>query len=67
MRNGKRDFGYQIELRCWDSIDARVAMPTELSWDILKRLSKRIATEVLSVVSVTYNITTKPPSTMEAI
>ncbi len=67
MRNGKRDFGYQIEIRCWDSIDARVATPTELSWDILKRLSKRIATEVPGVVSVTYNITTKPPSTMEAI
>ena len=67
MRDGKRDFGYQIELRCWDSIDARIATPTELSWDILKRLSKRIATEVSGVVSVTYNITTKPPSTMEAI
>ncbi len=67
MRNGKRDFGYQVELRCWDSIDARVATPTELSWDLLKRLSKRITTEVPGVVSVTYNITTKPPSTMEAI
>lgn len=67
MRDGKRDFGYQIELRCWDSIDARIATPTELSWDILKRLSKRIATEVPGVVSITYNITTKPPSTMEAI
>lgn len=67
MRDGKRDFGYQIEIRCWDSIDARIATPTELSWDTLKRLSKRIATEVPGVVSVTYNITTKPPSTMEAI
>lgn len=67
MRNGKRDFGYQIEIRCWDSIDARVATPTELSWNILKRLSKRITSEVSGVVSVTYNITTKPPSTMEAI
>ena len=67
MRDGKRDFGYQIELRCWDSIDAKIATPTELSWDILNRLSKRIATEVPGVVSITYNITTKPPSTMEAI
>ena len=28
MRHGKRDFGQQLELRCWDSVDARTATPT---------------------------------------
>ena len=67
MRDNKRDFGNQIEIRCWDSVDARVATATKLSFEVLEKLSKRMTTEVPGVVSVTYNITTKPPSTMEAI
>lgn len=67
MRDGKRDFGLQIEVRCWDSIDARTAEPTRLSFDLLETLSAEILAEVPGVVSVTYNITPKPPSTMEAV
>lgn len=67
IRDGKRDFGLQIEIRCWDSIDARHARPTRLSFDTLEKLANRIVSEVPGVVSVIYNITSKPPSTMEAI
>lgn len=67
IREGKRAFGKQIEIRCWDSIDARVATVTELPFEILKRLSLRITAEIPEIVSVTYNITDKPPSTMEAV
>jgi len=67
MRDGKRDFGMQIEVRCWDSIDARTATPTKLPYEKLCRLGDRIVSEVPGVVSVTYNITKKPPSTIEAI
>ncbi len=67
MRDGKRDFGLQIEIRCWDSVDARKATPTQLPYESLRKLADRITAEVPGVVSVTYNITTKPPSTMEAI
>lgn len=67
MRAGKRDFGLQIELRSWDSLDARNAKPTKLPYEKLERLSGRIVAEVPGVVSVTYNITSKPPSTMEAV
>ncbi|MBU1061956.1 MAG: ExsB family transcriptional regulator [Candidatus Omnitrophica bacterium] len=67
MRDGKRDFGLQIEVRCWDSIDARKATPTKLPYDVLYKLADRILAEVPGVVSVTYNITKKPPSTIEAI
>ena len=64
---GKRDFGSQIEIRCWDSIDAREAKPVELPYDKLFGLSSRMVNEVPGVVSVTYNVTSKPPSTMEAV
>jgi GMP synthase (glutamine-hydrolysing) len=67
MRDNKREFGQQIEIRCWDSIDARQARPTQLSFSTLEKLANRFVTEVPGVVSVTYNIATKPPSTMEAI
>lgn len=67
MRDGKRDFGLQIEIRCWESVDARKATPTRLSFDTLEKLAGRIVTEVPGVVSVTYNIATKPPSTMEVV
>lgn len=67
IRDGRRDFGLQIEIRCWDSVDARIGEPTRLPPEILDRLASRIVTDVPGVVSVTYNITPKPPSTMEPI
>jgi GMP synthase (glutamine-hydrolysing) len=67
MRNGKRDFGQQIEVRCWNSKDARTATPTNLPFELLEKLAQQILNEVPGIVSVTYNIATKPPSTIEAI
>ena len=67
MRDGKRDFGQQIEVRCWDSVDARTATPTRIPFEILEKVAREIVQEVPGIVSVTYNITSKPPSTMEAI
>jgi GMP synthase (glutamine-hydrolysing) len=67
MRDGLRDFGQQIEVRCWESVDARVATPTPLSYEILDKLASEIIREVPGIVSVTYNIAPKPPSTIEAV
>ena len=67
MRDGQRDFGLQIEIRCWDSVDARRATPTRLPWETLERLADRILGAVPGVVSVTYGIAPKPPSTMEVV
>jgi GMP synthase (glutamine-hydrolysing) len=67
MRDGQREYGQQIEVRCWDSVDARVATPTRVPHEKLERIAERLVNEVPEVVSVTYNITPKPPSTMEAV
>ena len=67
IRDGKRDFGQQTEVRCWDSLDARTASPTRLSSETLEKLANAIIKEVPGIVSVTYNIATKPPSTIEAV
>lgn len=67
VREGRREFGQQIEVRCWDSVDARAATPTRLPFDLLERLAAEIVNDVPGVVSVTYNLACKPPSTMEAV
>ncbi|MBP7088306.1 MAG: ExsB family transcriptional regulator [Candidatus Omnitrophica bacterium] len=67
MRDGKREFGLQIEIRCWDSIDARKATPTKIPYEVLTKLADKIVNKVPGVVSVTYNIASKPPSTMEVV
>ena len=67
IRAGKRDYGLQIEVRCWESEDAKVGSPTKLPYEVLEKLAERITKEVEGVVSVTYNITKKPPSTIEVI
>jgi GMP synthase (glutamine-hydrolysing) len=67
IRDGKRDYGLQIEVRCWESQDAVTASPTSLPFELLEKIADRITSEVPGVVSVTYNITNKPPSTIEAI
>jgi GMP synthase (glutamine-hydrolysing) len=67
MRDGKRDFGQQIEIRCWDSVDARTATPTRLPFETLEQLAREIIHDVPGIVSITYNIASKPPSTIEAV
>ncbi len=67
MRDGKREYGQQIEVRCWESEDARTAEPTNLPFEKLRKIADRLASEVPGVVSATYNLATKPPSTIEAV
>jgi GMP synthase (glutamine-hydrolysing) len=63
----KRRFGQIIAVRCVESKDATVAGVTKLGWDKLERLQQRICSEVPGVVKVVYDITPKPPSTIEYI
>jgi GMP synthase (glutamine-hydrolysing) len=67
IRDGKRDFGQQIEVRCWESTDAVTATPTELPFTTLRGIADRIIKEVPGIVSVTYSVTSKPPSCIEAV
>ncbi|MFC1620158.1 asparagine synthase-related protein [Candidatus Neomarinimicrobiota bacterium] len=67
MRDGQRDFGQQIEVRCWDSVDARTATPSRLPMELLEQVAQEIIQETPGIVSVTYNLASKPPSTIEAI
>lgn len=67
IKDKKRKFGYQIEVRCWESKDATVARPIRLPYPKLEKIADKICRWIPDVVSVTYNITAKPPSTIEAV
>ncbi len=66
IRQGKREFGQIIVVRCIDSVDARKATVRELSWPALHRLSRRI-TAIPGVNRCVYDLTPKPPATVEYI
>jgi GMP synthase (glutamine-hydrolysing) len=48
-------------------VDARTAAPTRLPWETLEALAGELLANVPGVVSVTYAIAPKPPSTMEVV
>jgi len=65
--DGTRAFGDIIAVRCVESKDAMVAAAAQLPWPVLTRIQKRIVKEIPSVTKVVYDITPKPPSTIEYI
>lgn len=64
---GKRLFGDIIIVRSVESRDALTAEPTPIPWEMLMTISRRITSELPSVVRVAYEITPKPPATIEYI
>lgn len=67
IRDNKREFGQIIVVRCIDSTDARLAAPTRLPWDKLQRLCERITSEIEDVNRCLYDLTPKPPATVEYV
>jgi GMP synthase (glutamine-hydrolysing) len=67
IRNNKREFGRIIVVRCIESTDARTATATELSWGQLNRICSRIISEIPDVSRCLYDLTPKPPATVEYI
>ena len=66
IRENRREFGQIIVVRCLNSVDARTATPTKLSWQKLNRICRRI-TSIKGVNRCLYDLTPKPPATIEYI
>jgi GMP synthase (glutamine-hydrolysing) len=65
IRDGKRVYGYIVALRIVSSEDAMRAKFVEVPHGRLRRISTRIVSEVPEVSRVLYDITDKPPATIE--
>lgn len=65
VKGDGRYFGEVIALRIVDSNDVMTSTWSKIPYDVLQNISSRIVNEVPEVSRVVYDITTKPPSTME--
>ncbi len=65
MKDGARNFGYTIALRAVHTTDAMNASVAELPYALLTRCAERIVNEVDGVGRVVYDVTPKPPGTIE--
>ncbi len=61
----RRTYAHLIAIRAVNSVDAMSAEWTHLPYELLERMAQRIVAEVDGVNRVVYDITAKPPGTIE--
>ena len=67
LKDKQRNYGNIIIVRSVESKDAMTALPTNVSFETLRKIAERITKEIPSVVRVAYEITGKPTGTIEYI
>lgn len=65
VKNDKRTYDYAVGIRAVTSVDGTTSDWAKIPWDVLEKISARITTEVPNVNRVLYDVTSKPPSTIE--
>jgi GMP synthase (glutamine-hydrolysing) len=61
----QRTYAYTCAVRAVHSEDGMTADVVELPWEVIKRISTRLVNEVKGINRVVYDITSKPPGTIE--
>ncbi len=65
MKNNARVFEYMVIIRAINTIDAMTASVEKVDWDVLEKITQRILAEVGNVNRVCYDMSPKPPATIE--
>ncbi|MBO5240735.1 MAG: glutamine-hydrolyzing GMP synthase [Clostridia bacterium] len=65
VKNGARTYAYPVIIRAVNTVDAMTATIEEIPYELLKKITNRITTEVENVNRVLYDLTPKPSGTIE--
>lgn len=65
MKNHERCFEYMVILRAINTVDAMTATIEKVDWNVLEKITERILAEVENVNRVCYDMSPKPPATIE--